>query len=87
MTNRFRFEGKLVLLDEDNTKLEETTPVTGEEAKNLFLHMLHALNAYEKDGFKFVDVDGGGTLSTGEFEFGWSDYGIEKSVDNPADGS
>ena len=56
---------------------DEDMPLQGEELEKVIDHMLMALSVYEKDGFRFVDVDGGGTLSDGKFDLRWSDYGLE----------
>lgn len=40
-------------------------------------HLLAALSVYERDGFRFVDVDASATISQGELRIAWSDYGLE----------
>lgn len=57
-------------------------PITDSSlTERLMEHILHALNGYEErqdsgQPFRFVDVDGGGTLTTSEVHFEWSDYGL-----------
>lgn len=72
-TRWFRFEGKLV-----EGELDSPIPVIDDEYMAIHWHILKALNQYEDEetGFRFVDVSSGGTLTTGELEFDWSNYGL-----------
>lgn len=72
-TRYFTFRGQFLVEDERG----EDVPMVGDELQAVIGHMLMALNVYAKDGFRFVDVDGGGTLSDGRFALRWSDYGLE----------
>ena len=68
MTRYFRFSGTLMVDGEAVTDARQHT--------ELVTHMLHALDAYDDDGFRFVDVDASGILTTGQVSIEWTDYDL-----------
>lgn len=81
-TTYFTLKGQFLKEDEAG----DFVLVTGEEMEPLIEHVLHALNVYADHGFRFVDVDSIGTLTTGDVEFAWSDYGLGGEGDHERSG-
>lgn len=50
----------------------EDVPLTGDELESVIDHLLFALNAYARDGFRFVDVDASATLTNGAVRIAWN---------------
>jgi len=87
MTQYFKFSGQLLKETGEN----QYTTLSSEEFQAVILHLLDALDQYEsEDGFKFVDIDADGTLSTGQYNINqynisqyninWSNYGLNKET-------
>lgn len=72
MTRYYALDGELLM---DRQPAGDDVPVVGADAERIVDHLLHALSVYECDGFRFVDVDAGGTLADGKIMLRWSDYG------------